>query len=230
MRYQIRTDFNRPSREWVERVSRTHVGVTGVHAGPRQVMHHAIKPLLSSWRVCGPAFTVRPEYTDDLLVGEVAGKYAKPGDVIVVDAGARTDRACWGMGMSMAAHQAGCAGVVLDGMCMNGDLLMRERPQLPIFARGLVAGAGGSERAGWLNTAVICGGVIVHPGDIVLADCDGVVVLPPHDVERILGLSEGYQNSARVANEPAANVRYYERRKSEEKLRALGEVEWLTSN
>lgn len=225
MRYQIRTDFPRPERELVARAAATHVGVTGVHAGPRQVMDVGIKPLDPAWRICGPAFTVRPEYTEDLLMGELAGKYARAGDVVVVDAGGRVDRACWGMGMSMAARAAGCAGIVLDGYCMNGALLTRERVQLPVFARGLVASAAGAERAGWLNVPVICGGVIVRPGDIVLGDCDGVVVLPVDQAGAILERSLGYQ--AQASAPEAAAAPYYERRHSEAKLRALTDIEWL---
>lgn len=203
----------------------THVGVTGVHAGPRQVVAAAIKPLSPQWRICGPAFTVRPEYSEDLLVGEVAGKYAQPGDVIVVDAGGREDVACWGMGMSMAAHAAGCAGVVLDGMCMNGALLTRERIQLPIFARGLCASARGAEKPGWINEPVICGGVIVYPGDIVLGDCDGVVVVPVRRALEIVERSAGYQ--VRAAADAAQQVPYWERRESERKLRAIPGVEFV---
>ena len=224
MRYQIRTDFVRPDPALVERAARTHVGVTGVHAGPRQVMDAGIKPLDSLWRLCGPAFMVRPEHTDDLLMGEIAGKYARPGDVIVVDAGGRADRACWGLGMSTAAREAGCAGVVLDGYCMNGALLLRERVQVPVFARGLVASANGAERPGWLNVPVICGGVIVRPGDIVLGDCDGVVVLPAELAGTILDRSQGYQTQAAADN--AAAVPYYERRRTEAKLRAMPDIEW----
>jgi regulator of RNase E activity RraA len=223
MRYRLQRDFSRPPRDLVERIARTHVGVTGVHAGPRQVAQ-GIKPLLAEWRICGPAFTVRPEHSDDLLVGELAGKWAQPGDVIVVDAAGRTDRACWGMGMSMGAKRAGCAGVVLDGVCMNGALLTRERVQLPIFARGLVASAGGAERAGWINEPVICSGVIVHPGDIVLADCDGVVFIRPQEAEAILAKSAGYSASAAAATE--ADMPYWQRRQSEEKLRALPDIDW----
>jgi 4-hydroxy-4-methyl-2-oxoglutarate aldolase len=225
MKYQIRTDFIRPDPALVARAATSHVGVTGVHAGPRQVADYRIKPLDPAWRICGPAFTVRPEHTDDLLMGELAGKYAKPGDVIVVDAGGRLDKACWGMGMSMAAKGSGCAGVVLDGLCMNGALLTRERVQLPIFARGFVASANGAERAGWLNVPVICGGVIVQPGDIVLADCDGVVFLPRERAAAILNLSIGYQAQASAENKAA--VPYYQRRQSEEKARALQDIEWL---
>jgi regulator of RNase E activity RraA len=225
MRYQIRTDFPRPDPQLVARVAATHVGVTGVHAGPRQVMDAGIKPLRSDWRICGPAFTVRPEHTDDLLMGELAGKYARPGDVIVVDAAGRADRACWGMGMSMAAREAGCAGVVLDGYCMNGALLTRERVQLPVFGRGFVASAGGAERPGWLNVPVVCGGVIVRPGDIVLGDCDGVVVLPVELAAEVVAASSGYQAQASAQN--AAAVPYYVRRGSEAKARQLKDIEWL---
>lgn len=224
MRYQIRLDFPRPARALIERAARTHVGVTGVHAGPRQVAHPAIKPLVREWRICGPAFTVRPEHTDDLLVGELAGKYAQAGDVIIVDAGGRDDKACWGMGMSMGAKRAGCAGVVLDGRCMNGALLTQERVQLPIFARGLVACANGAERAGWLNGPVVCGGVIVNPGDIVLADCDGVVFLPQDQAEAILGRSESYAGGAAADNQ--ADIPYWQRRDTEQKLRALPDIDW----
>ena len=224
MRYQIRTKINRPDAALVARAARCHVGVTGVHAGPRQVMHAAIKPLLPQWRVCGPAFTVRPEYTEDLLTGEVAGKYAQAGDVIVVDGGARLDVACWGMGMSMAAQRNGCAGVVLDGSCMNGTLLTRERVQLPIFARALVASARGADKPGSINVPIICGGVIVHPGDIILADCDGVVVLPPQQLAAILSRSESYSGEA--ARDKAIDLPYWERRQSEQKMRALPDIEW----
>jgi 4-hydroxy-4-methyl-2-oxoglutarate aldolase len=129
------------------------------------------------------------------------------------------------MGMSMAARAAGCAGVVLDGYCMNGALLTRERVQLPVFGRGFVASANGAERAGWLNVPVVCGGVIVRPGDIVLGDCDGVVVLPVAQAAWILERSQGYQAQASADN--AAAVPYYQRRRSEEKLRALPDIEWL---
>jgi regulator of RNase E activity RraA len=72
---------------------------------------------------------------------------------------------------------------------------------------------------------VICGGVIVYPGDIIFGDLEGVVVLPRAEVERIVAASGGYQG--RAAAEAAAGQPYYERRRSEEKLRALPDVEFL---
>ena len=107
---------------------------------------------------------------------------------------------------------------------MNGALLTRERVQVPIFARGLVASANGAERAGWVNGTVICGGVIVNPGDIVLADCDGVVFLPQDQADAILRRSEDYARSAATDNR--ADIPYWQRRETEDKLRALPDIDW----
>ena len=222
--HEVITDFERPDPALIEKVSRQHVGVAGFEAGPRQVMHPDIKPLDPTWRVCGPAFTVQPEYWDDRLMGELAPKYAKPGDVLVVGAGGHTEMAAWGMSMTIASKKAGIAGIVIDGSCMNCALLARERPQIPLFVRGVSATAKGSERPGSLNVPVVCGGIIVYPGDIILADSDGVVVLRPDSAEKIITAAEAHDIRSRSDNDQ--NIPYYERKKSEEKLRSFPDVTW----
>lgn len=222
--HQIITDFTRPDQAVIDKVAKQHVGVAGFSAGPRQVMHPDIKPLDPTWRLCGPAFTVRPEYWDDRLMGELAPKYAKPGDVLVVDAGGHTEVAAWGMSMTISAAKAGIAGIVIDGSCMNSALLARERPQIPLFVRGVSAVAKGSDHPGSLNVPVICGGVIVNPGDIILADSDGVVVLKPEMAARIIAEAEAHDDRARSDNDQS--IPYYQRKKSEEKLKGFPDVEW----
>ena len=220
----VNRDFQRPLEKLIQQVAQLHVGVAGARAGPRQVMHPAIKPLDPRWRLCGPAFTVRPEFWDDRLMGELAPKFAKPGDVLVVDAGGHAEIAVWGLSMTVAARDAGVAGVVIDGACMNGTLLVEERPQIPLFARGLSPIAKGAERPGSLNVPVICGGVIVNPGDIILGDRDGVVVLPPRIVTRVIAEVDAHNQQVRA--DVRDNVPYYERQGSEEKLRAFKDVDW----
>lgn len=222
--HEIITDFKRPDQALIDKVAKQHVGVAGFEVGPRQVMHPDIKPLDPEWRLCGPAFTVRPEYWDDRLMGELAPKYAKPGDVLVVDAGGHTEIAAWGMSMTVAAAQAGVAGIVIDGSCMNAALLARERPQIPLFVRGVSATAKGSEQPGSLNVPVICGGVIVNPGDIILADADGVVVLKPEKAAQMIAAAEAHDQQNR--SDKVEGVPYYERKKSEEKLREFPDVTW----
>lgn len=224
----INAHFDRPDAALVAAAAKAHVGVLGFHAGPRQTCDPAIKPLDPAWRICGPAFTVRPEQPDDLLIGELAPKYAQPGDVLVVDGGGITRNGCWGMGMSTGAKGAGCAGVVVDGAAINGALLTMDRPQLPIFARGLTATARGSAGPGSLNVPVICGGVIVNPGDIVVGDADGVVILPPELARAIIERAERYRGQAQ--EKTAAGIPYYERQGSLEKLRKFDNIRWNVPN
>ena len=222
--HEIITDFERPDSALIDKVAKQHVGVAGFEAGPRQVMHPDIKPLDPTWRICGPAFTVRPEFWDDRLMGELAPKYVKPGDVLVIDAGGHTEIAAWGMSMTIAASLAGAAGIVIDGSCMNSALLTRERPQIPLFVRGVSPTAKGSEHPGSLNVPVICGGVIVNPGDIILADSDGVIALKPAMAEKIIAAAEAHDERSRSAN--SKKVPYYEQKQSEEKLRKFPDVKW----
>lgn len=220
VQYLIITDFERPDPALIERCKQTHVAVTGTRAGPRQIVDPAIKPLHPEWVVCGPAFTVRPERTDDLLMGELAARYVKPGDVIVVDAGGRTDVAAWGAGMTRGAQDAGAAGVVVDGCTANGPLLLRYA--LPVFARGTVAGASNrNDGPGWINVPVICGGVIVSPGDLVYGDLDGLCILPREHAAAIIDGSASYSTRATAGTRGARATPYYVSRRSEEKLRAI---------
>ncbi len=222
---QINTHIERPAASLVSAVARQHVGVAGFAAGPRQVMHPAIKPLDPAWRICGPAFTVRPRCWDDRLASELAPKYAKPGDVLIVDAAGRTETGVWGMSMSVSAREARMNGVVIDGSCMNAALLVDERPQIPVFSRGVSPSAkDGGDGPGSLNVPVICGGVIVYPGDIILGDRDGVVVLAPALAERIVTEAEAHDVAARRAH--AQQVPYYEQKDSEEKMRRFDSVIW----
>ena len=220
----VNTDFQRPPPALVAAVAKLHVGVAGFEAGPRQVMHAAIKPLDPTWRVCGPAFTVRAEQWEDRLVGELAPKYVKPGDIIVVDAGGHTEVAVWGQSMTVNAHRAGAAGVVIDGSTMNSALIARERHLIPVFARGAVPTARGADGPGSLNVPVICGGVIVFPGDIILGDSDGIVVLKPEMAEAIIAATQDHD--ARRREDTAKDLPYYERQNSEQKLRAFPSVRW----
>lgn len=223
--HRIITDFERPSKELIKEVSGQHVGVAGFEVGPRQVMHSDIKPLNSEWKICGPAFTVRSENWDDRLTSELAPKYAKPGDIIIVDAGGYTEFAVWGMSMSMNASHAGIGGIVIDGSCMNGALLVRDRPQMPIFSRGISPSAKQQgDGPGSINVPVICGGVIVYPGDIILGDMDGLVVLPPEEAKRVVANSRAHDVSSREAH--AKNIPYYEQKDSEAKMRNFDNVIW----
>ena len=191
-------------------------------------MSSAIKPLERSWRICGPALTVRPEHVDDLLVAQAAGEYVRPGDIVVIDAGGQTRSACLGASMANGLKEMGAAGIVTDGAVLTAEAL-RTREDIPVFCRGTAAVSNGMEHPGWINTPVICGGVIVNPGDLILGDEDGVVVVPRARADEIISLVAGRGNEREGAQRPPDGVLlprlkqdepYFRRSGAQEKLRA----------
>jgi len=216
--YHVKTDFERPDPALVARAARLNACMAGIEAGPRQCVSSAIRPLRPDRKICGPAFTVRPEYADDSLMSRVATGLVKSGDILVIDAAGRTDCSIFGASMAGSAKENGCAGVVLDGVNLTGTLL-REAEGLPIFCHCTVNRNRGAKKPGWLNIPVICGGVIVYPGDIVVGDEDGVVVLPRNGAAVINARAEAA--SQKSADGRVSGIHYRQRSKSEEMLRSV---------
>lgn len=226
-KYQIVTDFPRPDPALVARARNIFVCMVGAAAGPRQTMDVGIKALDRPWRICGPALTVRPEYTEDTLMTSLAGKYVKPGDVVVVDAGGNPTTAAFGGSQAAGLKEAGATGVVVDGYTLTGEVL-RVREGIPVFCRGTVARyANSSTRAGWINTPVICGGVIVYPGDLIMGDEDGVVVVPrllvPDIIPRV-EVDAGRPADGSIPPREKKTEPYYKRSGAEDKAAKLADM------
>ncbi|HEX7126720.1 MAG TPA: RraA family protein [Thermodesulfobacteriota bacterium] len=146
-------------------------------------MHRAIQPLLRGKRVVGTAVTVAIPGPDSTLLHHALG-LLRPGDVVVVDRLGDDRHACWGGGVTIAAKTAGAVGAVVDGPCT--DLAEIEQSDFPVWCRGLspittrLYDLGGA-----LNIPVACGGAVVRPGDAILADESGVLVLPRGEVRAV---------------------------------------------
>lgn len=152
--------------------------------GGSQVMDSGIRPLGSSQqmeRVVGPAFTVRCPPGDNLML-HAAIYRAEPGSVIVVESGERHG-ALAGGNVCAIAERRGIAAFVLDGMIR--DLAEVRALGFPVFARGVVPCAAAKEVVAPLNETVQCGGVTVEPGDIIVADEEGIVVVPHGDQDAV---------------------------------------------
>lgn len=147
----------------------------------------AIHALAPGWLVVGVAITVRlPDGDLEPLIPAL--DMLEYRDVLVIDHGGRDSVACWGELTSMAAMARGCFGVVIDGAITNVRELAAHN--IPTFGRG-VAALGGRRlgRGGGVNVPIQCGGVAVHPGDLVVADDDGIVVIPPSRLDEVAALA-----------------------------------------
>jgi 4-hydroxy-4-methyl-2-oxoglutarate aldolase len=221
--HTINTTIERPSKALIEKARQTWACIAGGEAGRRHVMDAGVRPLRRGWRIAGPAVTISAENPYDTLLSQVATLYAQAGDVLVVDAGRRTDVACWGATMTWGAKTRGIEGIVIDGAVLTTELLI-DHEGVPVFARGSVAQSiGGGHGPGSINVPIVCGGVIVNPGDIVLGDEDGLVVLPRLEAEAILTASG--QGRAQPYP-PAGRSKPYDQRGYIEKLKAIEGMEW----
>lgn len=146
-------------------------------------LHPRIKPLKSSYFLCGKAFTVKMPVGDNLAVLK-AIRNAQPGDVLVVDAKGDEYRAIAGDFVVGMAKTLGISGIVVDGVIRDIDGVIKLN--YPVFCRGTTVAASGKSGVGEINVPISCGGVAVNPGDIIVGDADGVVVVPAEKGEKIL--------------------------------------------
>ncbi|RAS77172.1 RraA family protein [Priestia endophytica] len=135
----------------------------------------SIKPLQDKYKVVGRAFTVKMPVGDNLVFLR-AIREARPGDVLVVDAKGDTYRAIAGDFIVGMAKTLGIKGIVVDGVIR--DLEGIKALDFPVFCKGTTVAASGKAGKGELNVPISCGGVTISPGDLIIGDGDGVVVVP----------------------------------------------------
>jgi 4-hydroxy-4-methyl-2-oxoglutarate aldolase len=151
------------------------------------VMEAGIRALWPGARASGSAFTVKTPPGDNASL-MLALRQVTPGQILVVDAGGALDRALWGAILSTVAIQQGVTGLVIDGAIRDSVEIAEMR--FPVFARGRTPETPYNKIHGSTGKPVVCGGLLVHPGDAVYADADGIVVIPLNEhadtVERAL--------------------------------------------
>lgn len=170
------------------------------------VMPPAIKPVHPHFRVCGPAVTVHSPPGDNLWL-HYAIYAAQPGDVLIVHVEGKFDHGYWGEVMSTAARARKLGGLVIDG-CVRDFTLLGE-VGFPIFARGLcIRGTGKDRQAyGAINRSLRFGETAVEPGDLVVGDNDGVVVVPQARAAEVIAASRQRDtDEARICEELMAGA------------------------
>jgi 4-hydroxy-4-methyl-2-oxoglutarate aldolase len=167
-----------------------------------QVMDSGIRPLWAAARLAGPAYPVRCLPGDNLML-HAAIYRAAPGSVLVVQAG-DSDFAMAGGNMCAIAQRLGLAGLVVDGAVR--DVAEVRELSFPVFARGVIPIPGTKEGVAPLGEPVLCGGVTVHAGDVIVADEEGIAVVPAARQEEVLT-----EARARQATEAAQTLEEWER-------------------
>ncbi len=183
----ILRDFERVPPHIVKQAGAYQAAILADVAGRRGALHGRITALRPSMKVVGTAFTVEVRPGDNLMI-HAAISLAQPGDVLVVDGKGDQTAALMGTIMMTACQKLGIAGVVLDGAVR--DSLELEEMGFPVFSVGTNPNGPTKLVPGRIGHPISIGGVTVHPGDLVLGDADGVVIVEREKIEALLPLAE----------------------------------------
>lgn len=213
-------DIERPPAGFAERFLPYATANVSDVQGRHQTMHASIKPLYSPMpKVCGPAVTVKARPGDNLMAMKAIGA-ARPGDVIVISSDGEANLSVWGGIMSAMAGRKNIAAMITDGVVR--DLVQTRDVGFPMWCTGTTPAGPTKEGPGQLNTPVSCGNVPVHPGDLIFADEDGVVVIRRQEASAVLERTQRRIEKEQGWLEHIARDEYGVLVDSDEQLRARG--------
>ena len=214
----IGNDFERVPQEKLEALKAYGACIAADAMKGFNAMDGRIRTIQDGHTVCGCAVTVRLRQGDNLLLHR-AIELARPGDVLVIDTCGDMRDAAFGGNMSLAAFSKGIAAMIVDGAVRDVEEL-RENGYA-VFAAATISNTGDTEGPGMINQPISCGNVPVLPGDVILADDNGVTVVPQKWLDFVLeGCEKKQKADLHRAEEIRAGKLVADRLK--EKLEKLG--------
>ena len=146
-----------------------------------------LRPMHKSGYLAGPALTVKTRPGDNLMIHK-ALTLAQPGDVIVVDAGGDLSNSLFGEIMMATAAKIGVAGVVLNGAVRDSEEIAQG--EFPLYAAGVTHRGPYKDGPGEVNVPIAIDGMVIHPGDLIVGDADGLLCVPYDEVEQVLAATQ----------------------------------------
>lgn len=181
--FRIFTDFTRPDPKMVDQFKQFSTANIADNMNRCFCLDSSIKKINSKpLKMVGTAFTIKTKVGDNLMVHKSLD-LAKPGDIVVIDAEGDTQHAILGEIMVREAMACKLAGFLIDG-AIRDSAELREL-DFPVFARGATPRGPFKDGPGEINVPISCGGVVINPGDIIVGDDDGVVIVTPQYAQEI---------------------------------------------
>ena len=198
--FRIYHEMRRPDPELVQKFKGIPSSNINDEMNRLYCMEAAIAPLNEVDSMVGTAFTVKAPIGDNLVFHK-ALDMAQPGDIIIVDGAGAMDRSLAGEIMITFAAKKGIAGIVVDGALRDLDGI--KKCPMPVYAKGVTPQGPFKNGPGEIGVPVCCGGIVVFPGDIIVGDGDGIVVIRPDDSPEVLKAAQ-----KKLATETAKLTKY----------------------
>lgn len=179
----------RPDRALVDSLRGLQVALLGDNMA-RTTGAYGIPRRSGQPELVGPALTVRTRSGDNLAIYR-AFSHCRPGDVLLIDGGGAPDQALMGEIMITYARSIGVVGVVIDGAIR--DLRAIKEMNFPVYARSVTHRGPYKNGPGEINVPVSIGGMVVNPGDLIVADDDGLIAIRPSDVAQVVAAARKQQ-------------------------------------
>jgi len=198
------TKIERPARELIDPFR--GIGTATVHeaSGKKGYVDCAIKPITKGGRICGPAFTVQCHPRDNLMLHKALER-AQPGDILVASVGGYHEAGYWGGLMATSAVARKLGGLAIDGCIRDSEEMIKMG--FPIFCRGTCILGTTKSALGLVNHPTLFGGVMVKPGDLILGDDDGMVIVSREECKSVLENSlQRIENEKKKTIQLAAGV------------------------
>lgn len=174
-------------QKWLERLKEVPSTCVADGQNGENAMDTSIKPLKEEDHLCGKAFTVSMPAGDNLAVLQAISE-AQPGDILVIDSKGYTSRSVAGDFVIGLAKVLGLGGAVIDGSIR--DVKSIKSMDFPIFCKNTTSAASVKTGNGKVGVTISCGGVAVEPGDFIVGDADGVVVIPKNKIQEVCVAAE----------------------------------------
>ena len=195
----VKRNIVRADKAAVEKLSR--FGVATIHEAMGRVglMQHYMRPIYTNAHVCGTAVTVLLQPGDNWMM-HVASEVVQPGDVVVAACTVENTDGFFGELLATSYRARGAKGLIIEGGVR--DVKEISEMQFPVFSRAISARGTVKASLGSVNVPIVCAGVAVNPGDVVVADMDGVVIVPA-----AIAMAAADASEAREANEADKRAR-----------------------